>query len=224
MPHECSKKRRQTSVRYRGERGSSRSRRTFRRYVDSNTHSDLGGGLSASPLSESAGLPRGHGGRIDVRPDLTADGFPGVYVLGDFANIPGPDNESLPQLGSVAQQCGAWAAKNILAEIAGETRTAFHYHDKGIMAMIGRNAAVAAVGKKRHELDGPIGFAAWIGVPALLMSGVRERVEAFVDWAWNYFSRSRAIQILDRADVSRIDWAKETESEGPSSTSVQSAR
>jgi len=90
--------------------------------------------------------------------------------------------------------------------------------------MIGRNAAVAAVGKKRHELDGPIGFAAWIGVPALLMSGVRERVEAFVDWAWNYFSRSRAIQILDRADVSRIDWAKETESEGPSSTSVQRAR
>jgi len=175
-------------------------------------------------LSESAGLPRGHGGRIDVRPDLTADGFPGVYVLGDFANIPGPDNESLPQLGSVAQQCGAWAAKNILAEIAGETRTAFHYHDKGIMAMIGRNAAVAAVGKKRHELDGPIGFAAWIGVHALLMSGVRERVEAFVDWAWNYFSRSRAIQILDRADVSHIDWGKETESEGPSSTSVQRAR
>jgi len=183
-----------------------------------------GGGLSASPLSASAGLPRGHGGRIDVRPDLTVDGFPGVYVLGDFANIPGPDNESLPQLGSVAQQCGAWAAKNILAEIAGETRTAFHYHDKGIMAMIGRNAAVAAVGKKRHELDGPIGFAAWIGVHALLMSGVRERVEAFVDWAWNYFSRSRAIQILDRADVSHIDWGKETESEGPSSTSVQSAR
>jgi NADH dehydrogenase len=181
-----------------------------------------GGGLSASPLSASAGLPRGHGGRIDVRPDLTVEGFPGVYVLGDFANIPGPDNESLPQLGSVAQQCGAWAAKNILAEIAGETRTAFHYHDKGIMAMIGRNAAVAAVGKKRHELDGPIGFAAWIGVHALLMSGVRERVEAFVDWAWNYFSRSRAIQILDRTDVSHIDWGKEAESEDPPLTSAQS--
>jgi NADH:ubiquinone reductase (H+-translocating) len=183
-----------------------------------------GGGLSASPLSASAGLPRGHGGRIDVRPDLTVDGFPGVYVLGDFANIPSPEDESLPQLGSVAQQSGAWAAKNILAEIAGDTRTAFHYHDKGIMAMIGRNAAVAAIGKKRHELDGAIGFAAWIGVHALLMSGVRERVEAFVDWGWNYFSKSRAIQILDRADVSHIDWDKETESEDLPSTSVESAR
>jgi NADH dehydrogenase len=56
------------------------------------------------------------------------------------------------------------------------------------------------------------------------MSGVRERVEAFVDWAWNYFSRSRAIQILDRTDVSHIDWGNETENEDLSSTSAQSAR
>src|SRR5215831_9590512 len=134
------------------------------------------GGLMASPLAANSGLPRGHGGRIEVRPDLTVEGFPGVYVLGDFANIPGPDGATLPQLGSVAQQGGVWAAKNILAEVAGEPRTPFHYHDKGIMAMIGRDAAVAVIGKKRHELDGPIAFAAWLGVHALLMSGVRTRV------------------------------------------------
>ncbi len=82
------------------------------------------GGLMASPLAANAGLPRGHGGRIEVQPDLTVEGFPGVYVLGDFANIPGADGQPLPQLGSVAQQCGEWTAKNILAEIAGKTRTA----------------------------------------------------------------------------------------------------
>jgi NADH dehydrogenase len=164
----------------------------------------------ASPLAANAGLPRGHGGRIEVKPDLTVEGFPGVYVLGDFANIPGQDknNLPLPQLGSVAQQGGDWTAKNILAEIAGEARTPFHYHDKGIMAMIGRDSAVAAIGKKRHELDGPIAFAAWLGVHALLMSGVRERVEAFIDWAWNYFSRDVPIQVLDRTDQERIDWKK----------------
>ena len=54
----------------------------------------------------------------------------------------------LPQLGSVAQQCGEWTAKNILAEIAGKSRTPFHYHDKGIMAMIGRDAAVAEIGRR----------------------------------------------------------------------------
>jgi NADH dehydrogenase len=171
------------------------------------------GGLMASPLAANAGLPQGHGGRIEVRPDLTVEGFPRVYALGDFANIPGPDGQPLPQLGSVAQQSGEWTAKNILAEIAGESRTPFYYHDKGIMAMIGRDAAVAAVGKKRHELDGPIAFAAWLGVHALLMAGVRERIEAFIDWAWNYFGRSRPIQVLDRSDAERIDWDEGTEGE-----------
>lgn len=166
------------------------------------------GGLMASPLAANAGLPQGHGGRIEVRPDLTVDGFSGVYVLGDLANIPGSDSKALPQLGSVAQQCGEWTAKNILAEIAGETRTPFHYHDKGIMAMIGRDSAVAVIGKKKHELDGPIAFAAWLGVHVLLMSGVRARVEAFIDWAWNYFSKSVPIQVLDRNDEKHIDWDK----------------
>lgn len=183
------------------------------------------GGLMASPLAASAGLPRGHGGRIDVRPDLTAEGFPGVYALGDFANISSPDGQPLPQLGSVAQQCGEWTAKNILAEIAGEARTPFHYHDKGIMAMIGRNSAVAAIGKKRHELDGPIAFAAWLGVHALLMSGVRERIEAFIDWSWIYFGELRSSQVLDRSDATRIAWAEGTGGEPViTSPAVRTAR
>jgi NADH dehydrogenase len=176
------------------------------------------GGLMASPLAANAGLPRGHGGRIEVRSDLTVDGLPGIYALGDFANIPSPDSLTQPQLASVAQQCGEWTARNILAEIAGGTRTPFHYHDKGIMAMIGRNAAVAAIGKKRHELDGPIAFAAWLGVHALLMAGVRERIEAFIDWSWNYFGRSRPIQVLDRSAEGRIDWSQGTEGGTPSTS------
>jgi NADH:ubiquinone reductase (H+-translocating) len=169
------------------------------------------GGLMASPLADNSGLPRGRGGRIEVLPDLTVAGFPGVYALGDFANIPGADGRTLPQLASVAQQCGVWTAKNILAEIAGKPRTAFHYHDKGIMAMIGRDAAVAEIGSKRHELEGPIAFAAWLGVHLLLMTGVRERIEAFIDWAWDYFSKTRPVQVLNRSNENRIDWGEHTE-------------
>ena len=77
--------------------------------------------------------------------------------------------------------------------------------------MIGRDAAVAEIGSQRHELDGPIAFAAWLGVHALLMSGVRERVEAFIDWAWNYFSKTRSVQVLDRPDEGRIDWGEHEE-------------
>ena len=168
------------------------------------------GGLMASPLAANSKLPLGRGGRIEVRPDLTVEGFPRIYALGDFANVSGPAGQPLPQLGSVALQSGEWTARNILAELDGKTRTPFRYHDKGIMAMIGRDASVFAVGEKRHELEGPIAFAAWLGVHALLMSTVRERVEAFIDWAWNYFGRYRQIQILDRSDEGRINWEKGT--------------
>src|SRR5262245_5863763 len=83
-----------------------------------------GGGLQAAPIAASAALPQGHGGRIDVDPDLTVPGFPGVYVVGDIANVTS-GGKALPQLGSVAQQSGGWAAKNILADIEGKPRTPF---------------------------------------------------------------------------------------------------
>ncbi len=165
------------------------------------------GGQKAAAPAAASGLPQGRGGRIDVGADLTTEAAPGVYVIGDMANIPGPDDRAFPQLGSVALQSGQCVAKSILAEIAGDSRETFDYNDKGIMAMIGRGAAVAEVGKHRHELHGSIAFAAWLGVHAALMSSVRNRVEAFVDWGWDYFSKSRGPQVLDRrSSAAHIDW------------------
>jgi NADH dehydrogenase len=167
------------------------------------------GGLMASAPAVASGLPQGRGGRIDVGPELTVEGVSGVYVVGDIANIQGPDGKAFPQLGSVALQGGRCVAESILAEIAGEPRKPFHYKDKGIMAMIGRGAAVAEVGKHRHELHGAIAFAAWLGVHAALMSGVRNRVEAFIDWGWDYFSKTRGPQVLDqRSTAAHIDWGE----------------
>jgi NADH dehydrogenase len=165
-----------------------------------------GGGIMAPPVAEASGLPRGRGGRIDVLEDLTVDGAPGVYAIGDVANIPAPDGGTHPQLGSVALQSGAAAADNLLADAAGKPRKSFHYHDKGIMAMIGRGAAVAEVGAHRHELHGVIAFSAWLGVHASLMTGVRNRVDAFINWGWDYFSENRGPQLLDRTGAARIDW------------------
>jgi len=169
-----------------------------------------GGGLKAAPVAAAAGVPQGRGGRLDVQPDLSVAGFPGVYVAGDVANIPTPDGHVQPQLGSVALQSGRWAAENVLADAAGKHATAFHYHDKGIMAMIGRGAAIAEVGAHRHELHGAIAFSAWLGVHATLMTGVRNRVDAFIAWGWDYFTKSRGPQVLDRAEETRIDWEDDT--------------
>jgi NADH dehydrogenase len=174
------------------------------------------GGLKAASLASAAGLPQGHGGRIDVQPDLTVAGFPGVYVLGDLANTRDPAGGFLPQLGSAALQAGQWTAENILADIAGKPRTPFQYHDKGIMAMISHNAAVVELGPKRHELHGMVAVAAWLGVHVFLMSGIRTRVEALIDWTWTYFSRARGPQVLDRSDAARINWQDDTEEGGES--------
>ena len=160
-------------------------------------------------LSGNLGIPTGHGGRIDVQADLVVPGFTGVYALGDFANIAGEDGKSLPQLGSVAEQSGNWCAKNILLDIAGKPRLPFEYLDKGIMAMIGRNAAVAEVGKHRHELEGVVAFAAWLGVHAALMATTRAKVEAFMEWAWAYFGGTLEQVILDRPEELQINWNDE---------------
>ena len=148
-----------------------------------------GGGIMAPPLAARAGLPQGRGGRIDVARDLTVDGAPGVYAVGDVANIPAPDGQPHPQLGSVALQSGALGGRQPPRRPRrASPRKPFHYHDKGIMAMIGRGAAIAEVGPHRHELHGAIAFSAWLGVHAALMTGVRNRIDAFVDWGWDYFS------------------------------------
>jgi NADH dehydrogenase len=168
-----------------------------------------GGGIMAPPLAAAAGLHQGRGGRIDVLEDLTVDGAPGVYAIGDVANIPSPDGGTHPQLGSVALQSGTWAAENLLADLAGKPRRSFHYKDKGIMAMIGRGTAIAEVGPHRHELHGIVAFSAWLGVHAALMTGVRTRIDAFVAWASDYFSSNRGPQVLDRSDAARIDWSQD---------------
>jgi NADH dehydrogenase len=164
------------------------------------------GGIQAPELAAKMGLPQGRGGRLTVEPDLSVDGFPGVYAIGDLANIPGPDDHDLPQLGSVALQAGRWAAQNIVADIAGKPRRPFHYKDKGIMAMIGDGAAIAEMGAHHHELHGHVAFVAWLGVHAWLMSGVHQRVDAFVSWAWDFIGSGRATAVLDDPDAPRIDW------------------
>ena len=163
------------------------------------------GGLKASALSANLGLKPGRGGRIDVQPDLTVSGFEGVYALGDFANIT-EAGKPLPQLASVAEQCGKWCAMNIALDLEHKPRKSFRYLDKGIMAMIGRNAAIAEVGAGRRPIHGFVAFVSWLGVHVALLTSTRAKIEALIEWAWDYFGRNRSNPILDRIEQTNIDW------------------
>lgn len=150
------------------------------------------GGLKAGGLIAGSGLAQGRGGRVDVHPDLTAPDVEGVYVIGDAANITDSTGAKLPQLGSVAQQAGKWAAKNILSDLGGGSRAPFHYVDKGYMAMVGRGAAVAELGRKRLQLQGILAFLSWLLVHLALLSGLQQKIRALFSWLNGYLLHSPA--------------------------------
>lgn len=158
------------------------------------------GGLKAGRIIAESGLPQGKGGRIDVLPDLTAHGVEGVYVLGDAANITDATGAKLPQLGSVAQQSGKWSARNVYADLTGGMRQPFVYSDKGYMAMVGRGAAVAELGRKRIQLQGPLAFVSWLGVHLALLPGFQQKVRALFSWANDYVTHSPSQVIVGRPD------------------------
>lgn len=158
------------------------------------------GGLKAGEIFAGSGLTQGRGGRIDVRPDLTAPDIEGVYVLGDAANMTDSTGAKLPQLGSVAQQAGKWAARNIYADLTGGTRRPFEYVDKGYMAMIGRGAAVAEIGRKRIQLQGTLAFVSWLLVHLALLSGFQQKVRALFSWLNGYIIHSPAQVVVGRPE------------------------
>ncbi len=162
------------------------------------------GGLKARRFAGAEDLPTGRGGRVDVAADLSVPGFPGVYALGDAANIPDGQGGALPQLGSVALQSGRWAAGNIAADLRGEARADFRYRDKGVMAMIGRGAAVAELGPKRRRIHGPVAFLGWLGVHAALLPGAWQRAGAVISWGVSYLTRRRP-QIVIGVGTGRIE-------------------
>ncbi len=139
-----------------------------------------------------------HSGRMAVEKDLTVPGFPNVYALGDVANALDSAGNPLPQLAAVAKQAGKHCAANIRAALGGKPTTPFVYSDRGIVAMIGRNAAVTELGSEHHELLGAFAFAAWLAIHALLLTIARARMEAIIEWAWQYFTGEHAAQLIDR--------------------------
>jgi len=137
----------------------------------------------------AATLPTAHGrgGRVTLQPDLSIVGHPEVFVVGDAGAVPwGPARpEACPQVAQVAIQSGKHAARQIMAQLAGQTTTLFAYHDKGLMATIGRHAAVAQL-RRGPILRGTLGWLAWLGLHLVYLVGFRNRVVVLINWFWRY--------------------------------------
>jgi NADH dehydrogenase len=154
-----------------------------------------GAGLQANPISGELGLELERGNRIAAAPDLSIEGHPEVFAIGDIAWITDTKrDEVLPQLGSVALQAGAHAGENIARLVDGKEAKPFAYHDKGTMATIGRGAAVVQLPHGR-TMTGEKAWLAWGAVHLALLSTGEDRVKALVNWTWSGFTRERAARI-----------------------------
>lgn len=159
-------------------------------------------GVQAHPLAGKLDVEQTKGGRVRVERDLSVPGHPELFVIGDMAAAEDEDGEPYPQLAPVAIQQGKHASEQILRRAAGTSSTPFEYLDRGKMATIGRNAAVAEL-PGGLRLEGFIAWVAWVFIHIAKLVGFRNRANVFINWAYNYFTYDRnARLILDVVPVS----------------------
>ena len=137
--------------------------------------------------------------------DLSLTGYEGVFVVGDAAAVPeGPGrHDPCPQLAQVAIQSGRHAARQILRRQAGRPTQPFSYKDKGMMATIGRRAAVAEL-PQGFVLRGNLGWLAWLGLHIVYLIGFRNRLIVLLNWWWRYVNWPGGPRLIE-ADVDAAD-------------------
>ncbi|MDQ6848176.1 MAG: NAD(P)/FAD-dependent oxidoreductase [Candidatus Dormibacteraeota bacterium] len=158
-------------------------------------------GVRASPLGEQLAERTARSGRVPVRPTLQLPDRDDVQVIGDLAEFDDA-GEPLPMLAAVAIQQGEHAAANVIAMVDGGTATAFHYHDKGTMATVGRNYAVVQLGRIR--VAGFIGWLMWLFVHLTYIITFRSKTVVLINWAWNYIFYDRPVRLITEVGPERV--------------------
>jgi len=154
-----------------------------------------GAGVAASPAATWLGTEKDRVGRVLVRPDLTVPGHPEIFCIGDTAHAAGGDGKPLPGLAPVAKQQGAYVARVPRARLAGKAAPKpFRYRDFGIMATIGRRAAVADFGWLK--LDGTVAWLLWGLVHVSFLIGFRNRLIVMLDWVWSYVTFQSGARLI----------------------------
>jgi NADH dehydrogenase len=150
-------------------------------------------GVAASPLLRSLDVPLDRDGRVQVEPDLTVPGHPEIHVIGDAATRL-QDGAALPGIARAAIDGGRYAAKDIVHALRGEPRPPFTFHNPGMLATIGRGAAIGEIGKV--ELSGFVAWLAWLFIHLFVLIGFRNRFAVLAEWAVAYLTYDRGSRLI----------------------------
>jgi NADH dehydrogenase len=175
------------------------------------------GGVTTTPfgtkLAERTRAETDRSGRITVNRDLTIPKYPDIFILGDLARAMDKEGKPLPGVAQVAMQGGAYAAKAIRKRLSGETELpAFHYFNKGDMAVIGRAAAVANI--FGFHVSGLPAWLIWLFIHLIYIVEFQSRVLVFIQWGFEYLTFSRGARLItgeaatDSVDGSHADEPK----------------
>jgi NADH dehydrogenase len=154
-------------------------------------------GNAASSLGQSLGVPLDRVGRVHVKDDLSIDGHPEVFVVGDMAVLRS-DGKAVPGVAPAAMQSGRTAARNILRTVRAEARQPFHYRNKGDLATIGRYKAVGVLAG-RH-LEGVFAWWTWLLVHIMYLAGFRNRLSVLLEWGYSFFTYERGARLIIAPD------------------------
>jgi len=148
-------------------------------------------------LAERAGAPLDRAGRVMVEPDLSLPAHPEIHVIGDLANFSHQGAQPLPGLAPVAMAQGRYTAQLIIKKLRGQPMAPFHYFDKGNLATVGRNKAVAQFGK--IHIAGFLAWFVWVFVHLMYLVEFENRLLVFVEWVYNYLTRNRGARLITGA-------------------------
>ncbi|HEX5840154.1 MAG TPA: NAD(P)/FAD-dependent oxidoreductase [Anaerolineales bacterium] len=153
-------------------------------------------GVRSAEIIDRLGVPQASGGRIRVEPTLQLPGHPEVFVVGDAAYLENGNGQPLPMLATVAQQEARAAASNLQKILKGQTPKPFHYKDPGLLATIGRNAAVARIWGM--SFSGFIAWVIWVVLHIYRIIGVRNRLLVLINWAWDYIFYENQVRLITK--------------------------
>jgi NADH dehydrogenase len=160
------------------------------------------GGTKGTPigqvLASRTGATLDRAGRVIVEPDLTIPNYPDIFIVGDLAHFAHQNGKPLPGAAQVAMQQGRYVANLIKKRLKGQKLPAFHYKDKGSLAIIGRNEAVANMGWLK--LHGFPAWLLWIFVHITYLIEFDNKLLVLIQWTWNYITHKRGSRLITGND------------------------
>jgi NADH dehydrogenase len=152
-------------------------------------------GVEASGAARWLGLAGDRAGRSPAAPDLSALGFPDIFVIGDTAAVPWQGANMVPGLAPAAKQQGAYVAEVIRARLAGRPPPPpFRYRHQGSLATIGRNRAIIDFGAVK--LTGALAWWLWGAAHIYFLISARSRLAVTWNWLWAYARNEPAARII----------------------------